>query len=80
MASDSDDLYSLLGLTADCTKADIVKAYKKKALQWHPDKNPAPEAGLFCCCELSFVFSQPSFYFLFLLFLRCNVCSHFQSI
>jgi molecular chaperone DnaJ len=31
--------YSLLGVERDCTEADLKKAYKKKSLQLHPDKN-----------------------------------------
>ena len=33
------DYYEVLGLTKDASVADIKKAYRKLALQWHPDKN-----------------------------------------
>eukprot|EP00842_Homolaphlyctis_polyrhiza_P003064 jgi/Hompol1/3759/HPOL_003353-RA len=36
------DLYGVLGLTKDCSDADIKKAYRKLALQFHPDKCGAP--------------------------------------
>lgn len=36
--------YSLLGLTPQASIAEIKKAYRAKAMQLHPDKNPSPEA------------------------------------
>lgn len=32
--------YDVLGVPIDCTEKDILKAYRKKALKCHPDKNP----------------------------------------
>ncbi|KAJ3331526.1 hypothetical protein HDU76_002941 [Blyttiomyces sp. JEL0837] len=36
------DLYGILGLEKGCSDADIKKAYRKLALQFHPDKCGAP--------------------------------------
>ncbi|MDO4880600.1 MAG: molecular chaperone DnaJ [Capnocytophaga sp.] len=34
------DFYEILGIDKTATQADIKKAYRKKAIEFHPDKNP----------------------------------------
>ncbi len=34
------DLYEVLGLTTSASKSEIKRAYRKKAMQHHPDRNP----------------------------------------
>ena len=40
----SKDYYAMLGVTKKVTDKELKKAYKKKCLKVHPDKNSAPDA------------------------------------
>ena len=45
MACPMNDHYTALGLGSDASLADIKKAFRQKASQFHPDRNDAADAA-----------------------------------
>ena len=44
MTAQTPEHYAALGLSSDASLAEIKKAFRQKASQYHPDRNTAPDA------------------------------------
>jgi len=50
------DYYEILGVSRTATESEVKKAYRKLALQYHPDKNPGDESAEVAFKEVSEAF------------------------
>jgi DnaJ homolog subfamily B member 4 len=44
MTMGSGDYYEILNVERSATDDDLRRAYRRLAMRWHPDKNPAGKA------------------------------------
>ena len=62
MSHMKEDFYNILGLSKGASANEIKKAYRKKAIEFHPDKNPGDkeaEANFKKAAEAYEVLSDP---------------------
>lgn len=45
MTTRRDDPFEVLGVSPNADDRELRRAYRSAALQFHPDKNPSPEAA-----------------------------------
>jgi len=56
------DFYEVLSVSRDCSEQELKAAYRKQAMQYHPDRNPnnpAAEEKFKACSEAYQVLSDP---------------------
>lgn len=46
IVSGTTDIYAFLEVSPDATETEIKRQYRRKALEYHPDKNPSEEAAI----------------------------------
>jgi curved DNA-binding protein CbpA len=46
MTMGSGDYYEILNVERSATDDDLRRAYRRLAMRWHPDKNPAGKAAV----------------------------------